>query len=91
MGRGRRFLSSPKHPDHFWSHPVSYLVAAGSINLRVKQLGRESDRSSPPIAEINEWHHSFASAVYRHDVDGQLTFACYGIHISGYSKWQSCG
>jgi hypothetical protein len=55
-GKGRRFLSYPKHPDQLWSPHSTVSMVTGVLAFGVKRLGRDTDHSPPSSVEVkNEW------------------------------------
>jgi len=55
-GVGKRFLSSPKHPDYHWGSPSLFLNGCLGSFLGVKWPGCEVDHSPPSSVEVkNEW------------------------------------
>jgi hypothetical protein len=59
-GGGCKFFFSPPRPDRLWSPtqpPIEWVI--GALSLRVKQPGREADRSPPSSAEVkNAWSYT---------------------------------
>jgi hypothetical protein len=52
-GRGSRFISSPKHPDHLWGSPsILFSVYQELFSPGVKQQGHEIDHSPPSSVRV---------------------------------------
>jgi hypothetical protein len=65
--RGKRFISSSKHPDWLWDYLVSYSVGTGSCFLGVKWPGCEIDHSPPSGAGMeSEWSYTSAPTICFH-------------------------
>jgi len=69
-GRGKRLLSSPKHPHCHWGPPNLVFNGYRSTCLGVKQLGCEINHSPLSGAkDRNDWSYTPTPTICLHGVD----------------------
>ena len=67
--RGKRFFSSPKHPDQLW-HRFSLLFDGYHSSFPgLKQLGHDDNSPTSSSNVKNEWSHTHTFPIFLHGVD----------------------